>query len=360
MTNEVEQNETLDRSATIFITGATGFIGTSLTRQLLAEGWHVRGMSRSKPKLPPGYEGDIADIWESPNFEYVQGDVNDVDSLTKGMTGCKYVLSLAGYAKNYARDPQVFYKVNLDGMKNVLNVAGKLNVEKIVWISTIVSFGPTPKGKTCDETLNRITDKYLTEYEASKSLAEKEALQFAKKGLPLVIVNPTRVYGPGQLSEGNAMAALIRDYRKGLSPFLLNYGVNYGNYGYVDDVAKGVYLALQHGRCGERYILGGDNASLLELYRLIDKIDGKKHFKLPLYKFFPLLVSGVLELWAKLTGVYPRITPGWVRTFLVDWKYSCDKAKKELGYDPIPLEQGLRQTIEWLDRLQAVKKNKKS
>ncbi|MBQ1337389.1 MAG: NAD-dependent epimerase/dehydratase family protein [Thermoguttaceae bacterium] len=359
MTNVSEQNTPLDKSATIFITGATGFLGTSLTRQLLADGWHVRGMSRSKPKLPLGLDCDVKDVWEHPNFEHVSGDVKDVDSLTRGMTGCKYVLSLAGYARNYARDPKVFFDVNVDGMRNVLNVANQLGVEKIVWVSTIVSFGPTPKGQTCDETLARITDKYYTEYEESKSVAEKEALQFAKRGTPLVIVNPTRIYGPGQLSEGNAMAGLIRDYRRGTAPFLLNYGVNYGNYGYVEDVARGVFLALERGRIGERYILGGDNASLLELYRMIDKIDGKKHCKLPMYKFMPLLVAHILKLWARLTGVYPRITPGWVRTFLVDWKYSCDKAKKELGYAPIPLEQGLRSTIEWLDRIKADEKNKK-
>ncbi|MBP5620630.1 MAG: NAD-dependent epimerase/dehydratase family protein [Thermoguttaceae bacterium] len=346
----------LDKKATIFVTGATGFIGTSLTRQLLADGWRVRGMSRSKPKLPPGYEGDIKDFWEHPNFEHVFGDVNDYDSLVCGMNGCDYVLSLAGYARNYARDPQVFFRVNVDGMRNVFNVAEKLDVKKIVWVSTIVSFGPTPKGQTCDETLDRITDKYYTEYEESKSVAEKEALQFVRRGLPLVIVNPTRVYGPGQLSEGNAMAGLIRDYRRGTGPFLLNYGVNVGNYGYVDDVARGVYLALERGKIGERYILGGDNASLLELYKLIDKTDGKKHWKLPMYKFMPLLVAHSLKLWARLTGVYPRITPGWVRTFLVDWKYTCDKAKKELGYDPISLEEGLKRTCEWLDRVAAKKR----
>ncbi|MBR5756970.1 MAG: NAD-dependent epimerase/dehydratase family protein, partial [Thermoguttaceae bacterium] len=294
----------LNKEATIFITGATGFIGTSLTRQLLADGWRVRGMSRSKPQLPPGYEGDVKELWEHPNFEHVFGDVNDYDSLARGMNGCDYVLSLAGYARNYARDPQVFFRVNVDGMRNVFNAAEKLNVKKIVWVSTIVSFGPTPKGQTCDETLDRITDKYYTEYEESKSIAEKEALQYVKRGLPLVIVNPTRVYGPGQLSEGNAMAALIRDYRRGTGPFLLNYGVNVGNYGYVDDVARGVYLALEQGKFGERYILGGDNASLLELYKLIDKVDGKTHWKLPMYKFIPLLVAHSLKLWARLTGVY--------------------------------------------------------
>lgn len=348
----------LDKTAKIFITGATGFIGTTLTRQLLADGWHVRGMSRSKPKLPPGYEGDIRDIWEHPNFEHVSGDVNDYDSIVRGMKGCKYVFTLAGYAKNYSRDPSVFTRVNVDGVLNVLKAAKELGVEKIVMTSTIVSFGPTPKGEVCDETLERITKEFYTEYEESKTLGERAALEMVKQGLPLVIVNPTRVYGPGQLSEGNAMAGLIRDYRRGTGPFLINFGVNYGNYGFVEDIARGQYLALENGRIGERYILGGDNASLLELYQTIDRVDGKKHWKLPLYKFVPLLVGRSMKRWAQLTGAYPRITPGWVKTFLVDWKYSCEKAKKELGYDPIPLEEGIRRTCEWLDRVDTRKPHK--
>ncbi len=349
----------MDKSGKIFVTGATGFIGTSLTRQLLAEGYSVRGLSRSKPKLPPGYEGPIEEIWAHPNFEHVSGDISDVDSLVRAADGCRYVISLAGYARNFSRDPSVFNKINVDGMRNVFAAAKKLEIEKIVWTSTIVTLGPTKKGETGDENTPRITDKYYTEYEESKSIAEKEALQWVKRGLPLTIVNPTRVYGPGQLSEGNAMAALIRDYRRGTAPFLLNYGVNVGNYGYVDDVARGHMLALENGKIGERYILGGDNASLLELYRLIDKVDGKRHFKLPLYKFFPLLFANGQKAWALLTGAYPRITPGWVRTFLVDWKYSCEKAKNELGYAPIPLEEGLRRTCEWLDRMKAAEKAKK-
>ncbi len=346
----------MDKSGKVFVTGATGFIGSSLTRQLLEAGYVVRGMSRSKPKAPPGAEDSLDALWNHPNFEYVAGDINDVDSLTRAMEGCRYAISLAGYARNFARDPQVFHRINVDGMRNVFAAAKKLELEKIVWTSTIVTFGPTRKGETGDENMPRITDKYYTEYEESKSVAEAEALQWVKKGLPLTIVNPTRVYGPGQLSEGNAMAALIRDYRRGTAPFLLNWGKNIGNYGYVDDVARGHMLALEKGRIGERYILGGDNASLLELFRLIDKVDGRRHFKLPLYKFFPLLFANAQKAWALLTGAYPRITPGWVRTFCVDWTYSCEKAKNELGYDPIPLEEGLRRTCEWLDALAAKKR----
>ncbi|MBQ5791000.1 MAG: NAD-dependent epimerase/dehydratase family protein, partial [Thermoguttaceae bacterium] len=184
----------MDKSGKVFVTGATGFIGSSLTRQLLEAGYVVRGMSRSKPKAPPGAEDSLDALWNHPNFEYVAGDINDVDSLTRAMEGCRYAISLAGYARNFARDPQVFHRINVDGMRNVFAAAKKLELEKIVWTSTIVTFGPTKKGETGDENMPRITDKYYTEYEESKSVAEAEALQWVKKGLPLTIVNPTRVY----------------------------------------------------------------------------------------------------------------------------------------------------------------------
>jgi len=346
----------MNNQAKIFITGATGFIGTSLVRQLLAQGWRVRGMSRHKPVIPPGYEQSAGTLWEHPNFEYVQGDVTDIESIRQGMRDCPYVISLAGYAKNYAKDPSVYVKINIEGMRNVFTVAKEQKVEKIVWTSTIVSFGPTRKGVCGDENMPRITSRYYTEYEETKSIAEKEALEWAKEGLPLVIVNPTRVYGPGQLSEGNALAQLIDDYDRGRAPFLLNAGVNVGNYVLVDDVAWGHFLALERGRVGERYILGSENASLREFYKLIDKVTNRHHFKLPIFRPGAMVFAHSQKIMAKLTGGYPRITPGWMRTFLVDWAYSCDKARKELGYQPVSLEDGLRITCDWLHR---IRKNNK-
>jgi len=167
----------------------------------------------------------------------------------------------------------------------------------------------------------------------------------------VVIVNPTRVYGPGHLTEGNAMSILIDDYDRGREPVLLNRGVNVGNYVLVDDVVQGHLLAMERGRVGERYILGGENASLREVFRTIDRVSGRRHFQLPLLGVGPMVYAYFLQKRAEWFGVYPRITPGWVRTFIVDWAYSCDKARHELGYDPTPLEPGIRMTYEWLLRL---------
>ena len=338
----------IDKSERIFVTGASGFIGTALVRQLLADGYRVRGMSRKAPTLPPGFENRAAELWEHPNFEFASGDVTDPESLTRGMAGCPYVIHLAGYAKNFAFDPTTFLKINRGGMINVFQAAQKLGVKKVVWTSSVVALGVTAPGVTADESTPRISNEYLTEYEESKALAEIEARQWTDRGFPAVTVNPTRVYGPGPLSEGNSLGILIDDYMRGRFPILINYGKNIGNYGLVDDVARGHFLALLRGRPGECYLLGGENASLEQFFQTINRVTGERHFMLKIWKFFPMLVAHLMELRAKLTKTYPRITPGWIRTFTTDWRYSCDKAVRELGYEITPLEEGLRRTCDWI------------
>ena len=336
----------------LFVTGATGFIGSVLTRKLLARGCEVVGMNRSATlTVPPGFDGDTSELWDNPRFIHKQGDILNQDDLRRAMQGCDGVFHLAGYAKNFAKDPETYTRINIGGMRNVFTVAKELKIPKIVWTSSFVTFGPTPEGVVSDESMPRFTPEFLTEYEESKFHAEMEALVWAGEGLPVVIVNPSRVYGPGQMSEGNALAELINDYRHGRMPFLPNFGKNIGNYVLVDDIAEGQILAMEHGRIGQRYILGGENISLKDFFALISKITGEKHFQLPLYKTGPL-IFGYLQLYAaKLLGIYPRITPGWIRTFVSDWAYSIEKARNELGYSPVSLEEGLTRTCRWLDSL---------
>ena len=335
---------------TVFVTGATGFIGSKLVEILLERGYFVRGFCRPRTlSNPPDREAILRKLENHPNFQFVYGDITDPESLRQGMQGCDFVFHLAAYAKNWSPDPAIYTHLNVDAMRSVFQIAKELQVRKIVWTSTIVTFGPTKPGEIRNESSSpRLRDTYFTEYEKTKAIAEQEALRWAKEGLPLVIVNPTRVYGPGLLSEGNAVAQLILDYVKGKAPFLPNRGINVGNYAFVDDVALGHLLALEKGRLGERYILGGENASLREFLKLVDEVSGKRHCKLPLLKIGPLLFSWVQEKRAKWFGVYPRITPGWVRTFMADWAYSCEKAKQELGYAPISLREGLEKTWNWL------------
>lgn len=336
----------------VFVTGATGFIGMRLVQALAQRGQRVRALSRrDRLDPPPGFAHESAGPWPRELVEVVRGDILDPQSLLRGMAGCSRVFHLAAYAKNWAADPQTFQRLNVEGMQNVFDAARRQGVARVVWTSSIVTFGPTPAGVVGDEDLPRSTPAYLTAYEQTKAIAEQQALRQAADGFPVVIVNPTRVYGPGYLTEGNALARLIDDYDRGRMPVLLNRGVNVGNYVLVDDVVAGHLLAMERGRIGERYILGGENVTLKEFFRTIDRVSGKTHFQLPLPYFTPLFFAWLQQKRAEWFGVYPAITPGWIRTFVVDWAYRSDKALRELGYRPTRLEDGMRRTYQWLQRV---------
>jgi nucleoside-diphosphate-sugar epimerase len=336
----------------IFVTGATGFIGERLVQKLVERGCAVRALSRrDNPRWPPGFEANRCGPWRRDEVELVRGDITDFDSLRRGMEGCDRVFHLAAYAKNWASDPQTFFHMNVEGMRNVFRAAREMGVGRVVWTSTCVTIGPTPPGVVGDEDMPRITDRHYTEYEETKSFAEREALQMAQAGFPVVIVNPTRVYGPGNLTEGNSATRLIDDYHRGRLPLLLNRGRNVGNWVLVDDVAEGHILAMEHGRVGQRYLLGGENASLGEFFRAVDQASGRRHFQLPILTVTPLVFAWLLKKRAEWFGVHPAITPGWVRTFAVDWVYTSAKAERELGYRPTPLAEGVKITYQWLLRV---------
>ena len=324
---------------TIFVTGATGFIGTKLVNALLAKGHSVHALSRAASNR----EGLMHE-----RVRLVQGDLLDRDSLRKGMEGCSQVFHLAAYAKNWSRDPSVFFRQNVDGMTNVLDAARDAGIKRVVFTSTIVVFGPRPAGVIGDESMPRITPKYFTEYEESKAVAERKALEYVKKGHPIVIVNPTRVYGPGKLTEGNSVSLMIDMYDRGKVPVLLNNGVNVGNYVLVDDLVRGHILAMERGKIGERYILGGENASLKRIFELVDEASGKKHFQFSLPPSIAMLYGSLEKKRAEWLRMYPQITPGWVETFLQNWAYTCAKAERELGYTITPLKDGIKLTYDWL------------
>lgn len=327
------------KPATVFVTGATGFIGTKLVNELVRKGLTVHALSRSSSNRS-GLEHE--------RIKVVEGNILDLQSLERGMDGCSQVYHLAAYAKNWARDKSIFRTMNVDGMRNVFEAAKSIGVKKVVFTSTIVVFGPTKPGVVGDESMPRITQRYFTEYEETKAFAEAEALAQSSKKFPVVIVNPTRVYGPGKMTEGNSVSLMIDQYDRGLVPVMLNKGVNIGNYVYVDDLVRGHILAMEKGRIGERYILGGENVSLEKVYRTVDDVSGKKHFQMNLPPSLAKIYAKEEQLKAEWLGVYPQITPGWVDTFLQDWVYSCAKAEKELGYTITPFKEGVRATHEWL------------
>lgn len=324
---------------TVFVTGSTGFIGTKLVNELVRKGHTVHALTRGTSNK----EG-----LSHERIKLVTGDSMDRASLKRGMEGCSQVYHLAAYAKNWARDKQVFFNQNVEGMVNVFEAAKETDIERVVFTSTIVTFGPTPPGVVGNEDMPRITGRYYTEYEESKAVAEQKALIYASKGFPVVIVNPTRVYGPGKLTEGNSVSLMIDMYDRGKVPVLLNGGSNIGNYVHVDDLVRGHILAMEKGTVGERYILGGENSSLKHLFTLVDEVSGRKHFQTNLPPKIAYLYAGFERRKAERFGIYPQITPGWVETFLQDWAYSCTKAERQLGYTITPFKDGIRMTYQWL------------
>jgi nucleoside-diphosphate-sugar epimerase len=163
-----------------------------------------------------------------------------------------------------------------------------------------------------------------------------------------VIVCPGRVFGPGNLTEGNSLAQIIDQYDRGGAPVLLNAGRNVGNYVLVDDVVEGHILAMERGRTGEKYILGGENVTLKEFFRTIDRVSGKRHFQIPIRWPAAMTFACAQLALARAFKRYPKVTPPWVRVFMLDWAFSSAKAERELGYRYTPLEEAVRRTYEWI------------
>jgi farnesol dehydrogenase len=217
-----------------------------------------------------------------------------------------------------------------------------------VFTSTAGVISPSQNGQPSDEYTPRWVD-YFTDYERSKALAEKELLKLCQSNsLELVIVNPTRVYGPGLLSDSNGVTRMVKMYLEGRFRLLPGDGTSIGNYVYIDDVVEGHLAAMEKGTPGERYILGGENASFRQFFDILTQVSGKqlRLFNVPVgvMKF----AARLMELRADLTGRAPLLTPPWVNKYLYHWELSSKKAAEELGYAPLPLAEGLRRTVEWL------------
>lgn len=323
----------------IFITGGTGFIGRKLTERLSLGDEALHLLVRSQSSL--------TDLEKNEKIHFFYGDVTEKNSALEGMKGCDKVYHLAAYARNWSFDENQYYKVNVTGATNVFEAALKNKVEKVVFTSSCVTLGPSSDGNVTEKDWRK-RDHFYTEYEKSKYQADLEALKFVEKGLNLVLVNPTRVYGPGLLTEANSVTRIAQQYIEGKFPVILNHGREIANYAFVEDVVSGQILAMEKGRTGERYLLGGDNISLKNLFSLLDEIMRTKHLQISIPPKIARFIAWLEEQKANMFKKYPRISRDWVDTFLQNWKYSCEKAEKELGYKYLPLKQGLKITCDWI------------
>lgn len=323
----------------IFITGATGFIGGRLALRLAKDGHEVNALIRKRKR---------ARHLTSPQIHLFEGDLLDRESIRRAMKGCEAGFHLAAYARVWSKDPNLPHRINVTGTQNIFESALAEGLKKMVFTSTGGTLGPSNGGTPVDERTPRDAP-FFNAYEETKAEAEQLARDFTKRGLNVVTVNPTRVYGPGLVSESAAMTKIIVKFSRGKWHIIPGNGKKYGNYVYVDDVVEGHLLALDKGRPGERYILGGSNNTYDGFFDTLKNVTGRKpwmvHIRYPALRAITYLQFAGM----RLVGKPPLITPEWIKKYLHHWACSSDKAKKELGYRITPLEEGIKKTIDWVN-----------
>jgi farnesol dehydrogenase len=323
-----------------FVTGGTGFIGSKLVAHLLENGEHVTALVREESAAGWSLQHD--------NLKMAYGDLSDMHRLARAMEGCRFVFHVAGLARPWAPSDSLFFKINTEGTQNILEAARMTGVQRVVFTSTGGVFSPGGSQPADEDTPRSVP--FFNAYEQSKAEAEDLVRAYVEDGNEAVIVNPTRVFGPGKFSTSNAVTKMIRKYVFGSWRFMIGDGQSVGNYTFVDDVVQGHLLALQHGQPGHRYILGGTNLSYAALFDVLARISGvhRKMIGIPMWL---ALGIGQFEQWkADSFGVPPLITPDWLKKYNYDWALSSEKAREEIGYSITPVEDALLQTIHWLEK----------
>ncbi|PID92650.1 MAG: hypothetical protein CSA96_02240 [Bacteroidetes bacterium] len=321
----------------IFVTGATGFIGAQLLKSLQKEGHQIHALYRN--------EGKTAAI-KLPGVKLFKGDLLDEQALMKAMKGCHEVYHLAADATVWNRDKNHSHRYNVEGTLLLVRCAAASGIRRMVVSSTAGILGPSTGSAVHEK--SPPPSSFFTAYEASKAEMERRLSEQHEDWPELVIVNPTRVYGPGLLSESNGVTRMIKQYVEGSWRLIPGDGKSPGNYVFVEDVVEGMKLAMAKGEAGERYVLGGENISYNELFRIVGELSGvkKRLFHLPLWLMLAA-AGGMLGL-AKLFGIRPLVVPGLVRKFSHNWIVSSDKAREKLGYHPLKFREGVVLTLNWL------------
>jgi nucleoside-diphosphate-sugar epimerase len=321
----------------VFVSGATGFIGRKLSLNLAGLGYQVHALCRN---VNHPY------LIKHENIMAFPGDIMDEASLLRAMEGCDQVYHTAAMAKMWCKDPNDFFEINVVGTRNVLNAAKSSGVKKIVYTSTCGVWGPTIK-YPMTETSPRIAG-FPIDYERTKYLAELEVNKFVKDGLNVVTVNPSRVFGEGPVTDSNTVSKMVRGYLKGTWRIIPGTGDNVANYAFLDDVVSGHIAAMEHGKTGNRYILGGEDISFNQFFEVLSRVSGTRTrmFKIP-QKFIEFY-SRIDWLKTTLTGLEPVFLPEFADRLKQDQKYSSNKAIEQLNYKITPFKEGLWRTVNYL------------
>jgi len=317
----------------VLVTGASGFLGWHVARVLLDRGHAVRALVR------PGSRVDGLEV------EAVTGDLRDPLSLQRAVKGCGLLFHVAADYRLWAKDPTELYRSNVDGTRNLLEAARAAGVERAVYTSTVGCIG-IPAGGIGDETVPVKLAHMAGDYKRSKFLAEMVALEFARAGFPVVIVNPTAPLGDHDVKP-TPTGKIVLDFLKGDMPAYIDTGLNVVD---VHDTALGHWQACERGRVGERYILGSENLTLAGILQKLAKITGRKAPKIQIPYGVAYLAGAFSTAWARVSGQPPRVPLDAVRMAKKKMWVSHEKAARELGFQPAPADRALERAVEWFRR----------
>lgn len=329
----------------VAVTGASGYLGGKLCNSLHRQGYSVKVIVRPT--------SDLSAL--PPSTEIVYGDITDFSSLLSAFSDCSVVFHLAALVEPWLPDPSKFITVNVEGLKNVLEAVKQTKaVEKLVYTSSFFALGPTD-GSIADENQVHHEKFFCTEYEKSKVATDKIALQAVSVGVPIVLLYPGVIYGPGKVTAGNVVAKMLVERFSGRLPGYIGKGNDKFSFSHVDDVVEGHIAAMKKGQIGERYLLTGENASFNQVFDITAVITNTRK---PMVSI-PLCVieayGWLLILISRITGKLPFISPPTVHVLRHRWEYSCEKAKAELDYKPRSLREGLAEVLLWLKNLGLIK-----
>lgn len=321
---------------TTLLTGATGFLGSHVARQLVARGDRVRVLVRPSSNLR---------AIDSLPVERVFGDLRDPASLLRALDGVRRVFHVAADYRLDVRHPRELYDSNVTGTCNLLEAARRCGVEQFIYTSTVATIAVHRPNLLPNEETPTSLQEMIGHYKRSKYLAEREALRFAAEGFPVIIVNPSTPVGPGDWKP-TPSGRILLDFLNRRMPGYVDTGLNWVP---VEDCAAGHLLAAERGRPGQRYILGGPNLTLKELLDTLSRITG-----IPAPRFrFPhalALVAGYFDRsLSRLLGRAPQIPLEGVRMARHKMFVDCSKAGRELGFQPGPIEAALERAVRWYE-----------
>jgi dihydroflavonol-4-reductase len=318
-----------------FVTGGTGFVGSAVVRKLLADGHKVRALVRT---------GANTRMLDGLPVECVSGDLSNISALQNAMAGCDWVFHVAALYAYWGYTWDEFYQSNVEGTRHVLEAAFGSGVKRIVHTSSIASLGIPQDGTPGNEDTPVTIKDMLSDYKRSKFLAEEVVCEFVAKGLPVVTVNPAAPVGVGD-HKPTQTGKMIVDFLNGKMPAYVDTGLTIVD---VDDVANGHLLAMEKGKVGERYILGGENLSLKMVLDLLSEVSGRPQVRARIPRAVALgwayLDTGLARLNPKHV---PAATPDAVHVSTKKEYFSSAKAIRELSYSFIPAREALRKAVEW-------------